>query len=60
MNIKEIVVHDYVLVQPDSETRERAKILGVDYNRNKAIVKLSDGEIRDMDPQFVIKSFGRL
>lgn len=60
MNIKEIVAHEYALVQPDGETRERAKILNVDYKNNKVIVKLSDGEIREMDPQFIIKSFGRL
>lgn len=59
MNIKEIEVHDNVLVQPDADTRERARIVDIDYKRNKVVVRLSDYEFREMDPQFVLKSFGQ-
>lgn len=58
MDIKEITEYDYVLVQPDASTSERAKVIGIDMKSKKVIVKLSDNEIREMHPQYIIKSFG--
>lgn len=60
MNITEIKVQDIVLVQPDPDTRERAKIVGIDYQTGKVIVKLSNTKIVAMEPQYVLKSFGPL
>lgn len=58
MNYSEIIVGDRVLVQSDAETKEMAVIKDVNDNTGLAIVRLSDGKMREMHPQNIIKSFG--
>lgn len=56
MNYSEIIIGHRVLVQSGAETKEHAKVIGVNDN-GLVIVKLSDNTIRDMHPQFVLKDF---
>lgn len=60
MNYSEIIVGDRVLVQSGAETKEIAVIKDVNGNTGLALVRLSDGQMREMHPQFIIKSFGQL
>ena len=60
MDIKELKVADHVLVQSGRYTCEHAKIMNINSKTDKAIVKLSDGSIVEMKPQYIIKSFGPL
>lgn len=60
MNYSEIIVGDRVLVQSDAQSKEIAAIKDVNDNTGLAIVRLSDGNIREMHPQYIIKSFGQL
>lgn len=60
MDIKELKVADRVLVQSGRYTCEHAKVMNLDAKSNKAIMKLSDGSIVAMEPQYILKSFGPL
>lgn len=60
MDIKELKVADRVLVQSGRYTQEHAKIMNINSKTDKAIVKLSDGSIVAMEPQYILKSFGSL
>ena len=58
MNISGIIIGDRVLVQSGPEIKEHAQIKGINKD-NLIIVKLSNGEITEICPQFILKSFGR-
>lgn len=60
MNYSEIIVGDRVLVQSDAETKEMAVIKDVNDNTGFVLVRLSDGQMREMHPQYIIKSLGQL
>lgn len=59
MNISEIIIGDRVLVQSGPEIKEHAQIKGINRENGLIIVRLSNGEITEMCPQFILKSFGR-
>ena len=59
MNISEVIVGDRVLVQSGPEIKEHAQIKGINKENGLIIVRLSNGEIIEMCPQFILKSFGR-
>ena len=59
MNISEIIIGDRVLVQSGPEIKEHAQIKGINKENGLIIVRLSNGEITEMCPQFILKSFGR-
>lgn len=59
MNISEIIIGDHVLVHIGRETKEHAIVKTI-LNNGLALVKLSDGRIVEMHPQYIIKSFGQL
>lgn len=56
MNISEIVVGKRVLVYSGHETKEHALVKAILEN-GMALVRLSDGRIVEMHPQFIIKKF---
>lgn len=58
MNISEIIVGDRALVQPSEFVKEIATIKGFT-PEGLVIVRLSDGEIKDIHPQYILKSFGQ-
>lgn len=58
MTIKEIIVGHRVLVQSGAEIREHALIKGINMNNGLVIVKLSNGEIAEMNPMYILKDFG--
>lgn len=55
MGISEIIIGHRVLVQSGAETKEHAKVMGV--NDGLVIVKLTDNTIRDMHPMYILKDF---
>ena len=57
MNANNIIVGDRVLVQSAPETKEHARIKGINKDNGLIIVKLSNGDITEMCPQFILKSF---
>lgn len=57
MTIDEIIVGDRVLVQSGEFTREVARVKGVE--DGLVIVLFSDGRFADLEPQYIIKSFGQ-
>lgn len=59
MTVNEIIVGDRVLVQSAPETKESAQIKGINKENGLIIVRLSNGGITEMCPQFILKSFGR-
>ncbi len=58
MKIEELVVGDRVLIQSDYATKEVAQVKAFD--GKIVIVKNSFGDLIDIEPQYIIKSFGRL
>lgn len=58
MNEKEICVGARVLIQKTRFMREIAEVKAI--MDDKVIVKLSDGNIIDIQPKYVLKSFGIL
>lgn len=58
MNEKEICVGARVLIQKTRFVREIAEVKAI--MDDKVIVKLSDGNIIDIQPKYVLKSFGIL
>lgn len=58
MNEKEICVGARVLIHKTRFMREIAEVKAI--MDDKVIVKLSDGNIIDIQPKYVLKSFGIL
>lgn len=58
MNEKEICVGARVLIQKTRFVREIAEVKAI--MDDKVIVKLSDGNIIDIQPKYILKSFGIL
>lgn len=58
MTTNDIMVGHRVLVQSGAEVREHAQIKGINKENGLVIVKLSDGNITEIHPQYIIKSFG--
>lgn len=58
MNEKEICVGARVLIQKTRFMREIVEVKAI--MDDKVIVKLSDGNIIDIQPKYVLKSFGIL
>lgn len=58
MNVSEIIVGNRVLVQSGAEVREHAKIKGINKDNGKVILLLSNGEITEMTPEYILKDFG--
>lgn len=56
MIINNIFVGHHVLAQTGANTLEHVQVKGI--NKGKVIVKLSDGNIVEIEPQYIIKSFG--
>ena len=56
MNEKEICVGARVLIQKTRFVREIAEVKAI--MDDKVIVKLSDGNIIDIQPKYILKSFG--
>lgn len=56
MNYNEIIIGHRVLVQSNADTREHAQIKGINDN-GLVIVKLSNGDITEVHPQFILKDF---
>ena len=59
MTISEIVIGDRVLVQTSESVKEIAYIKEVNEKDGLVIVKMSNGDITDIAPQYIIKSFGQ-
>lgn len=57
MGISEIIIGHRVLVQSGAETKEHDQIKGINMDNGLVIVKLSNGEIVDMHPQYILKDF---
>lgn len=57
MNITEIGVGDHILVQPADNVLERARVMGFNDQKGTVIIRLSDGKLFDMHPQYILKSF---
>lgn len=57
MNYSEIIVGHRVLVQSGAEIKEHAKIKGITAD-GRVIVILSNGEITEMAPEYILKDFG--
>lgn len=55
MTTDQIIIGHRVLVQSGIETREHAIVKGL--NGNKAIVKLSDENIVEINPMYILKDF---
>ena len=58
MNVTEIIVGNRALVQTSEFVREVAQIKGINKDNGLVIVRLSDGNITEIAPQYVIKMFG--
>ena len=58
MKITELIVGDKVLAQTSEFVREIAKVKGIDKENGLVIVKMTDGTIREIHPQYILKSFG--
>lgn len=57
MNIQDIIVGDRILIQSGRASKEVAKVVAIDDER--IIIKNSFGDIEDIEPKFVIKTFGQ-
>lgn len=60
MNITELVIGDRAIAQSGASMREVVEIKGVNEETGLAIIRLSDGRITEIHPQYILKSFGRL
>lgn len=58
MTIKNIIVGDRILVQSGASVKEVAVVKDICDNGN-IIVKLSDGKFAEIEPQYILKSFGQ-
>lgn len=56
MNIKEFTIGSRVLIQSDANTREIAEVTTTTED-GMVLVKLTNGKIIPIHPQYVIKSF---
>ena len=59
MNISELIVGDRVLVQSGRELREHAQIKDINKENGLVVVRLSDGVVTEIHPQYILKSFGQ-
>lgn len=58
MNITEIVIGDRVLVQSGEFVKEVAKVKAI-LDNGLVSVKLADGNFAEINPQYILKSFGQ-
>lgn len=58
MKISKIVIGDRVLVQTSEYQKEIANIKAI-LDKDKVLVRLTDGNIIEIEPKFILKSFGR-
>lgn len=56
MNISDIITGDRVLVQSSEAVREVANVKAI-LNNGMLYVRLSNGEFREIHPQYVLKIF---
>lgn len=59
MELNSIIIGDRALVQTSEFVREVAQIKGINNDNGLVIVNLSDGNIIEMAPQYILKSFGQ-
>lgn len=59
MNVSEVVIGDRVLLQSSESVKEIAHIKGINKENGLVIVRLSNGDITEVHPQYIIKSFGQ-
>lgn len=57
MNVSEIIVGNRVLVQSGAETKEHAQVKGINRENGLVIIRLSNGELTEIHPQFILKDF---
>lgn len=58
MNYSDIIVGTHVLIQTDASTKEHAVVKGVNSETGHVLVRVTDGNIIEMHPKYIIKSFG--
>lgn len=58
MNYSEIIIGHRVLVQSGAEVREHAQVKGINKENGLVIIRLSNNEITEIHPQFILKDFG--
>lgn len=58
MNLSEIVIGDRVLVQSGEFIKEVAKVKAF-LDNGLVLVKLADGNFSEINPQYILKSFGQ-
>lgn len=58
MNTTEIVIGDRVLVQSGEFVKEVAKVKAI-LDNGFVSVKLTDGNFAEINPQYILKSFGQ-
>lgn len=57
MKAVDIVVGRRALVQSGADIKEHAKIKGINKDSGMVIVSLSNGEITEINPEYIIKDF---
>lgn len=60
MNANEIIVGHRVLAQTGEFVKEIIKVKGFNYENGKVIAIMSDGRFGEIEPKYIIKSFGEL
>lgn len=58
MKIKELTIGDRVLLQSGQYVKEHAYVKAFLDNGN-VLMKLSDGQFEEFDPQYILKNFGQ-
>lgn len=58
MKISKIVIGDRVLVQTSEFQKEIANIKAI-LDKDKVLIRLTDGRIIGIEPKFILKSFGQ-
>lgn len=57
MNVTEITIGGHALIQTNANTQEHAYIKAVNKENGLLIVRLSNGVMTEIHPQYVIKMF---
>lgn len=58
MNVNELKVGDRVLLSSGQYVKEHAQVKAF-LDNGKVLLKLSDGQLDDFDPQYILKNFGQ-
>lgn len=58
MNAKELSIGDRVLLQSGQYVKEHAQVKAFLDNGN-VLLRLSDGQLDEFDPQYILKNFGQ-